>query len=49
MFGSPLIQRAVVPQGLELLKARTDAESMEMGVLKLMFDERQGLLSRQTR
>lgn len=33
---------AVVAQGLELLKARTDAESMEMEALKLLLEERQG-------
>jgi hypothetical protein len=42
MFGSPLIQRTVVAQGLELLKARTDVESMEIEALKLLLEKRQG-------
>jgi len=32
---------AVVAQGLELLKARTEAESTEMEALKLLLEERQ--------
>jgi antitoxin ParD1/3/4 len=31
---------AVVAQGLELLKARTEAESMELEALKLLLEER---------
>lgn len=31
---------AVVAQGLELLKARTDADSMELEALKLLLEER---------
>ncbi len=42
MFGSPIIQRTVVAQGLEPLKARTDVESMEMEALKLLLEKRQG-------
>jgi hypothetical protein len=31
-----------VAQGLELLKARTDVESMEIEALKLLLEKRQG-------
>ena len=33
---------AVVAQGLELLKARTEAELMELEALKLLLEERRG-------